>query len=101
MPTAVRDASMVTKKNRDIALNAYYNSWKESTVNGTGNAVNAALAPPAATGAEVVAQIREGCSACAALTNFNEIALGGTQGNLTRYPPNPTTGGASGLTGTS
>lgn len=99
MPTAVRDASMVTKKNRDIALNAYYESWKSNTMN-TANA-NQALAPPAATGAAVVAQIREGCSACAALTNFNEIALGGTMGNLTRYPPNPTTGGASGLTGTS
>jgi hypothetical protein len=99
MPTAVRDASLVTKKNRDIALNAYYNSWKDSTVNATN--ANGALAPPAATGAAVVAQIRDGCSACAALTNFNSIALGGTMGNLTRYPPNPTTGGASGLTGTS
>lgn len=99
MPTTVRDASLVTKKNRDIALNSYYNSWKAATMN-TAKA-NAAVTAPAATSAEVIAEVRNGCSACAALDNFNAMATGAPMANLTRYPPNPSFCGASGLTGSS
>ena len=99
MPTAVRDASLVTKRNRDIALNSFYNSWKTATMN-TPNA-NPAVTSPASTSAEVLAEIRNGCTACAALENFNAMALGAPMANVTRYPPNPSFGGASGLTGSS
>lgn len=99
MPPTIRDASLVTKKNRDIALNSFYNSWKTATMN-TPNA-NPAVTSPASTSAEVLAEIRNGCSACAALENFNAMALGAPMANLTRYPPNTSFGGASGLTGSS
>ena len=100
MPCTVRDASLVTTKNRGIALNAYYNDWKNSVVNS--NRPNAALTPPANTGAEVVAEIREGCVACNALTNETAKILGQTYDrNVSLYPANPSAGGASGLSGTS
>ncbi len=99
MPCTIRDASLVTAKNRGIALNAYYNDWKNS-VNTTNP--NSALTPPANTSAEVVAEIREGCVACNALTNETAKVLGQTYDtNVSLYPANPSSGGASGLTGTS
>lgn len=99
MPCTVRDASLVTVKNRGIALNAYYNDWKNSV-----NAANpnAALTPPANTSAEVVAEIREGCVACNAVSNESAKVLGQTyDSNVSLYPANPSAGGASGLSGTS
>jgi hypothetical protein len=100
MPTAVRDASLVTLKNRGIALNAYKTAFANATMN-TATA-NAALIAPGVTSAETLPQARVGCEACVALDNFNAAALGQTTDpNISRYPFNPSAGGASGLTGTS
>ncbi len=99
MPCAVRDASLVTIRNRNIALNSYYNSWS-SAVNGT--PTNHAVTPPAATSAEVISQIAAGCSACFAVSNDARRLAGETyDANRAVYPNNPSAGGASGLTGSS
>jgi hypothetical protein len=100
MPTAVRDASQVTLKNRGIALQAYKAAFTGATMN-TASA-NAALIAPGVTGAETLIQARVGCEACVAVDNFNTAALGQTTDpNITRYPANPSAGGAGSLTGTS
>jgi hypothetical protein len=102
MPCAIRDASMVTLKNRNKALNAYYNDWKAATVTATGATVSQAVTPPAATSAEVIAEIREGCAACYAVSNNQNKVLGLTYDtNISLYPDNRSAGGASGLTGQS
>jgi hypothetical protein len=99
MPPTVRDASLVTQRKRNIALNSYYETWKAATVNSSNP--TSALKAPAATGAEVVKQISAGCRACYVLDNeaLKEQGLGDP--NVSRYPANPSAGGASGLTGQS
>ena len=99
MPCTVRDASLVTQRKRNIALNSYYETWKAATVNSSNP--TSALKAPAATGAEVIKQISAGCRACYILDNeaLKEQGLGDP--NVSRYPPNPSAGGASGLTGQS
>jgi hypothetical protein len=99
MPTTVRDASLVTQRKRNMALNSYYETWKAATVNSSSPV--SGLKAPAATGAEVVKQISAGCRACYILENeaLKEQGLGNP--NLSRYPANPSAGGASGLTGQS
>ncbi len=99
MPTTVRDASLVTQRKRNMALNSYYETWKAATVNSSSPV--SGLKAPAATGAEVVKQISAGCRACYILENeaLKEQGLGDP--NLSRYPANPSAGGASGLTGQS
>ena len=100
MPTAVRDASQVTLKNRGIALNAYKSAFTSATMNTA--AANAALVAPGVTSAETLIQARVGCEACVAVDNFNTAALGGTTDpNIARYPNNPSAGGAPSLTGSS
>jgi len=99
MPATVRDASLVTQRKRNMALNSYYETWKAATVNSSSPV--SGLKAPAATGAEVVKQISAGCRACYILENeaLKEQGLGDP--NLSRYPANPSAGGASGLTGQS
>jgi hypothetical protein len=99
MPPTVRDASLVTARRRNIALNAYYQTWKNGTVKSSSPL--SALNAPAATGAEVVKQIFLGGTAEYILTNeaLKEQGLG--DANVSRYPANPSAGGASGLTGQS
>lgn len=99
MPTTVRDASLVTLRKRNMALNSYYETWKSKTVNSSNP--TPAMKAPAATGAEVVKQISAGCRACYILDNeaLKEQGLGDP--NVSRYPANPSAGGASGLTGQS
>jgi hypothetical protein len=99
MPPTVRDASLVTQRKRNMALNSYYETWKAATVNSSSPV--SGLKAPAATGAEVVKQISAGCRACYILDNeaLKEQGLGDP--NLSRYPANPSAGGASGLTGQS
>lgn len=99
MPPTVRDASLVTQRKRNVALNSYYETWKAATVNSSNP--TSALKAPAATGAEVVKQISAGCRACYVLDNeaLKEQGLGDP--NVSRYPANPSAGGASGLTGQS
>jgi hypothetical protein len=100
MPTAVRDASLVTLKNRGIAINAYKSAFTSATMNTA--AANGALVAPGVTGAETLIQARVGCEACVAIDAFNAAAAGQTTDpNISRYPANPSAGGAASLTGSS
>ncbi len=91
MSTTVRDASLVTKNNRNKAVNAYYTQWKDATMNTT-TANLSLINGPAGAGAEVVAQIKLGCEQCVKQNNF---LAGTTDNNMTLYPFNPSSGGAS------
>jgi hypothetical protein len=76
MGTANRDASEVSKRNRNKALNAYYTQWKNVTVTPV-DGVSHAVTRPTGAGAAVVSQIGLGCTACYAATgvdvNQNQI----------------------------
>jgi hypothetical protein len=97
MPCTVRDASLVTVRNRNKALNSYYNSWKVAT-----DASVVGVTPPAKTGAEVLTEAKLGCTTCYIEQNErNKDAGEPYDANVSRYPFNPSAGGASGLTGTS
>jgi hypothetical protein len=94
-----RDASRLTEQRRNIALNAYYNDWKSTMNTPTGPKVAVA---PARTSAEVVAEIKLGCIACNAVSNEALKTSGQVYDhNVSLYPPNRSSGGAHGLTGTS
>ena len=100
MPCTVRDASSVTIRNRNMALNSYYNSWKEASVLSPN--ANLALRGPGVTSAEVISEIKLGCMACNAITNEAAKNTGEVYDpNVSRYPFNPSSGGSSGLTGQS
>lgn len=68
MNVAVRDASLVTVRNRNKALSSYATQFKNATMN-TSNANQALIQGTCGAGAEVVAQISLGCTACEQLTN--------------------------------
>jgi len=101
MPTAVRDASMVTKRNRDMAEFAAYTSWQKETM---GSAKpNAAVRAPVVGGANSIAEVTTGGIATNAFNNEfvknggNASTIFGTLGydsNVAFYPPNPSSGGA-------
>jgi hypothetical protein len=91
MSVTVRDASLVTKRNRNIALNSYYTQWKDATV--LSSNPKSATTGPAGAGAEVVAEIKLGCQACVARDNFGVIP--NPDPNTELYPFNPSSGGAS------
>ena len=76
MGVSNRDASLLTQKRRNIAVNAYYESWKSAT-----NTGNSAITGPARASAEVVSEKNLGCTACFILTNT-------TDANQLRYPTN-------------
>jgi hypothetical protein len=83
-----------------MALNSYYNSWKQASVL-SANA-NLALKSPGITSAEVISEIKLGCMACNAISNEAAKNTGQPYDqNVSRYPFNPSAGGASGLTGSS
>jgi len=84
MGTANRDASQITVRNRNKAVNSYYQEWKNATVTPTG-AVSQAATRPTGAGAQVIAQIGLGCTACYAAT--------GVDSNQAVYPPNRSSGG--------
>jgi len=87
MGVANRDASLLTQKRRNMAENAYYNGWK-AAVNAGGNA---ALTAPAKAGAEVLSEIKLGCTACTI------IAENGSDPNKQRYPTNVSSGKNTGV----
>jgi hypothetical protein len=101
MSTTVRDASLVTQRNRNKAINAYATQFATAVTNSAAPQVGATR--PALTSAEVVTQIQLGCTACLAYnTNTsNALGLAGTDSNIALYPNNPSRGGASSSTGTS
>ena len=80
MGVANRDASQLTLKKRNKTQNAYSNDFKAAVLTG-----NAALTPPARTSAEVVSEIKLGCTACYIENNT-------TDPNQQRYPPNFSSG---------
>jgi hypothetical protein len=90
----VRDASLVTVRNRNKALNAY--------ATGFTSAIQTArpaqgLTVPGATGAETVSEKLLGCIACTAYSNDLKrygLESGTPDGNTTVYPFNPSSGGA-------
>ncbi len=92
-----RDASLITQRNRNRALNSYYEAWK--TANVTGSVANNTMKAPAATSAEVVAQIKAGCVSCTILNNASVTP--NPDPNQVLYPANPSAGGARSLTGSS
>lgn len=90
MPTRVHDASLVTKRNRNKAENAYYQAWKTATVLSSRPTV--ATTNPTGAGAQVVSEIRLGCMACTAYNN--SLITPNPDPNTTVYPFNPSSGGA-------
>jgi hypothetical protein len=81
MGVANRDASQLTLKKRNKAHNAYSNNFKAAVLTG-----NAALTPPAGTSAQVVSEIKLGCTACY-IENNNDA-----DPNQQRYPRNFSSG---------
>lgn len=80
MGVANRDASQLTLKKRNKTQNAYSNDFKAAVLTG-----NSALTSPARTSAEVVSEIKLGCTACYIENNT-------TDPNQVRYPPNFSSG---------
>jgi len=100
MPCTVRDASLVTVRKRNKAINSYYQAWKSATVSAA--APVQSLKAPGITGAEVLTEAKIGCTTCFIEQNeINKDAGQPYDPNVSRYPFNPSAGGASGLTGTS
>lgn len=88
MGTANRDASQITVKNRNKAVNAYYQEWKNVTVTPTAG-ISQAVTRPTGAGAAVISQIGLGCTSCFAATevdvNQNQIqnrTSGGTGSHM-------------------
>lgn len=90
MSTTVRDASLVTVRNRNKAENAYYQSWKNATV--LSSNPSPATTTPTGAGAKVVAEIKLGCAACTVYDNSRITP--NPDPNTTLYPFNPSSGGA-------
>jgi hypothetical protein len=94
MPTAVRDASLVTLRNRNKAQASYYNAWKADTVNSS--KPNTALNPPVIGGANLVSDIFDGNVATNVLTNeyakfasTNGVSLATIRTTLKTLGPDP------------
>jgi len=113
MPCTNRDASLLTKQRRGIAEYSYYLGWKSQTVNNTTGFNNQALSGPCSTRAETLSEIKLGCQTAYAINN-DAVKLGMStfsaavgfpnvayDGNVARYPPNFSHGGAPSGTGTS
>ena len=81
MGVANRDASLLTQKKRNIAENSYYNGWKAAVASG-----NVSVTGPARSSAEVLSEIKLGCTACTIL------AEDGSDPNKKRYPNNFSSG---------
>jgi hypothetical protein len=103
MPTAVRDASSVTTRNRDIAQFAYYAQWKNATMTTGGARANAALNAPVVAGANLISDISSGDRATYVFNNefvkrvpavSSFFSTLGPDPNTSLYPPNESLGGA-------
>jgi hypothetical protein len=95
MSTTVRDASLVTKRNRNKAIHSYADTYK--TLINSANPKQATVSP-GATGAETVTEAKLGCIACHVYENelIRSGVLPGTpDNNLQLYPFNPSSGGAN------
>jgi hypothetical protein len=96
MSCTVRDASLVTLRNRNKMINAYAQSFKTATMN-TSNANASLVQGPVGGQAQNVANATLGCMACTTYDNFVLTAINGSSPdpNQTLYPFNPSSGGAS------
>ena len=94
MPTAVRDASMVTKRNQGIAANAYYTKWTDATPT-----TRVTMKAPGASGAESLIAVRVGCTACAVVSN--DLAVGTATYDTNLAAIQNRSGAHGGLTGQS
>ena len=86
MGVANRDSSLLTQKRRNMAENAYYNGWKAAVAAG-GNGFTS----PGKSGAEVLSEIKLGCTACTI------IEENGSDPNKQRYPANFSSGKDTGV----
>jgi hypothetical protein len=68
MNVAVRDASLVTVRNRNKALSSYNVQFQNATMLSS-NPNHTLIAGPAGNSAEVLTQVKLGCIACEQLTN--------------------------------
>jgi hypothetical protein len=75
-----RDASQITKRNRNKAENSYYNQWQSATNMGI-----SATTRPTGAGATVLSEVKLGCKAC--------VEDNGADPNQPRYPENRSSGG--------
>ena len=89
MNVSVRDASLVTKRNRNQAEFSYYQGWQNATVLSANP--SPATTTPTGAGAQVVAEIKQGCQACNIYTNSRITP--NPDPNTTLYPFNPSAGG--------
>ncbi len=92
MSVTVRDASLVTLRNRNKAVNNYASAFSTAI-----NAGVQGLTAPGASGAETVAEAKLGCIACNTYTNElkrSGLVAGTPDANLELYPFNPSSGGA-------
>jgi hypothetical protein len=92
MSLTVRDASLITQRNRNKAVNAYAQSFRSAVGSGVQG-----LTAPGAAGAESVTEAKLGCTACAVYQNElvkAGIVSGTPDTNLSLYPFNPSSGGA-------
>jgi hypothetical protein len=94
MSTTVRDASLITLRNRNKAVNAYASSFR-TVIQAT--RPQQGLTAPGAAGAETVAEAVLGCTACTIYNNElirAGVVAGTPDANLSLYPFNPSSGGA-------
>jgi hypothetical protein len=91
MNVTVRDASLVTKRNRNKAEYSYYESWKDATV--LSAHPSPATTAPTGAGAQVVSEIKLGCEACTIYNNSRIFP--NPDPNHVLYPFNPSAGGFS------
>lgn len=77
MSTTVRDASWITKKNRDVALY----SWKNQQTTAVNNGVNTILAEqPNTQSGQVISERNLGCMYCQTNVSVNAVS------NVVTYP---------------
>ena len=96
MSTTVRDASLVTQRNRNKAVNSYYQAFKTAVIESSNP--QQGMVVPGATGANSVTQAKLGCIACTIYNNElirSGLATGTSDNNLQLYPFNPSAGGAN------
>lgn len=94
MPTTVRDASLVTIRNRNKAEASYYNAWKSNTVTSATPLVN--LKSPVIGGANLLSEVSNGLvetntfnNEYAKYASTNGVALATIQSTLKTLGPDP------------
>ncbi len=92
MNVAVRDASLITIRNRNKALSSYNVQFQNATMN-SASPNQSLIAGPCGKSPEILTQVKLGCIACEQLTN--------PTAEHPVYPFNPTPCGAASKSGPS